>query len=157
MKNLIFPLMGRRLAFGPAAQAGPPCLRAAPLLPRAVPVRRARARPRQSAHAAWPPCADEHAARQPQPAPRPPVAPSSARPRCAPPHSSTSLSHLRQRQQQPQHSPLPRAIAEVGRSDRSSASEPSPSRQQHRLHLSQPVLESVRRGKSSLASNSSPK
>ncbi|XP_066323757.1 early nodulin-like protein 1 [Miscanthus floridulus] len=136
-----------RLAFGPVAQAGPACLRAAPLLPRAAPVRRARARPHQSAHAAWPPCAGEHAARQPRPAPRPPVAPSPARPRRAPPHSSISLSHLRQRKQQPQHSPPPRAIAGVGCSGRSSAPETSPSCPEHRLLLAHLVLTSVSHGK----------
>jgi len=45
-KKIIFIfLLGRRLLFGPAAQAGPAYLRAALLLPRAMPVRRALARP----------------------------------------------------------------------------------------------------------------
>jgi len=81
--------VGRSLAFGPAAHAGPACLSAAlRLFPRAAPDR-VRARSPRGRHAPA-----MHAARQPRPAPRPLIVPSPSRPRCAPSHSPLhSLAH----------------------------------------------------------------
>ena len=91
MKNHIFTLLGRHLPFGPATQAGPACLRAAPR-PFAAPTPDRR----QSAHAAWRPCADEHATRHHRPAhvPTVPALPSRLSHRTLAPHSTHSTCSL---------------------------------------------------------------
>ena len=146
--------MGRSLAFGPAAHAGPAYLSAAPrLFPRAAPDRVRASSPR-GRHAPT-----THAARQPRPASPSTRSPPSAEQRPPPLlhlifalarlAATTAASHARPRHRAPH-------LAGTRLRDRPSSPLNPPSRPQLRLLLAHLVLASVSREKLPLPGNLSP-
>jgi len=145
--------MGRRLTFGPAAQAGPACLHAMLLLPCAAPDR-ARARTLRGRHAPM------SMPRRTVGLPRTPlIAPTSTDLRLPPllhlicflPSASASSSRSARLRHRPHQQ-----LAGVGRSGCSSSPEPSLSCPEHRLLLAHLMLALVSHGKLPFLGNPSP-